>query len=192
MGPGSARALTALRAADALVRDDSGKGSRHRPSLVNISDNRGCRSAFSPHDVPELCWISPSKFERGRRECRVLAAPMARQQIEKLAAVTTGSAKTSGIPCAMVLRLTSYSPRGTGLVCPRRQQDHLSRLDTSVGVSGPYDLVVRVSVVRPREDIARLADASIASPPHVLVTIARPSLFHRGGMTEEDHIFLKN
>jgi hypothetical protein len=29
---------------------------------------------------------------------------MARQQTKKLAAVTTGSAKTSGIPCAMVLQ----------------------------------------------------------------------------------------
>jgi hypothetical protein len=35
---------------------------------------------------------------------------MARQQQEKQAAVTTGSDKTSGIPCAMVLTLMSCSP----------------------------------------------------------------------------------
>jgi hypothetical protein len=41
--------------------------------------------------TPELCIIlAPSKSKRGRREGRVQAAPMARQQIKKLAAVTTG------------------------------------------------------------------------------------------------------
>jgi hypothetical protein len=48
---------------------------------------------------------------RGRRECRVKASPMARLQEKKQAAVTTGSAKSSGIPCAMVLRLIACSPR---------------------------------------------------------------------------------
>ena len=35
---------------------------------------------------------------RGRREGRVQAAPMARQQIEKLAAVTTGLAEHPAFP----------------------------------------------------------------------------------------------
>jgi hypothetical protein len=43
---------------------------------------------------------------------------MARQQIEKLAAVTTGSAKSSGIPCAMVLTLISRSPWEPGFLAP--------------------------------------------------------------------------
>ena len=34
-----------------------------------------CASAFSQHDLPELsCFVSPER-KRGRRECRVLAAP---------------------------------------------------------------------------------------------------------------------
>jgi len=41
----------------------------------------------------------------GRRECRMLAAPMARLQQGKQAAVTTGKAGTTGIPCAMVYGL---------------------------------------------------------------------------------------
>ena len=179
--------LYKLRAAAALVRN-----AERFQFTYQTTKEKGVR----PHSRGANCvrvllqvtlWI-----ERGRRECRVLAAPMARLQNKKQAAVTTGSAETSGIPCAMALRLTSYSPRGAGLVCPRRQRDHPSRLDTSVGVSGPYDLVVRLGAVRPHEDIARVAKASIASPPHVLVTIARPSLFHRGGMPGEEHIFLKN
>jgi hypothetical protein len=52
--------------------------------------------------APGLCSMSPSKC-RGRRECRMLTAPMARLQQGKQAAATTGSAGTTGIPCAMVL-----------------------------------------------------------------------------------------
>jgi len=44
--------------------------------------------------------------------------PMARQQKEKLAAVTTGSAKSSGIPCTMVLTLISRSPWEPGYLAP--------------------------------------------------------------------------
>jgi hypothetical protein len=43
---------------------------------------------------------------------------MARQQQKKLAAVTTGSAKSSGIPCTMVLTRSFALSRGTGLYCP--------------------------------------------------------------------------
>jgi len=46
----------------------------------------------------------------GRGECRMLAAPMARLQQKTQAAVTTGSAETTGIPRAMVLRLYALSP----------------------------------------------------------------------------------
>src|SRR5689334_22654209 len=58
--------------------------------------------------------------ERGRRECRVQAAPMARLQQGKQAAVTTGKAGAAGIPCAMVLRLIARSPRSAGLDSLRR------------------------------------------------------------------------
>jgi hypothetical protein len=40
----------------------------------------------------------------------MLAAPMARLQTKKQAAVTTGKAGTIGIPCAMVLTAASRSP----------------------------------------------------------------------------------
>jgi hypothetical protein len=43
---------------------------------------------------------------------------MARLQKSKQAAVATGSAKSSGIPCAMVLTLIARSPWGPGLIAP--------------------------------------------------------------------------
>jgi hypothetical protein len=46
----------------------------------------------------------------GRRECRMQAAPMARLQQKTQAAVTTGTAERSGIPCAMVYGLYVVSP----------------------------------------------------------------------------------
>jgi len=54
------------------------------------------------------------------------AAPMARLQQGKQAAVTTGKAGTTGIPCAMGLRLTPWSPRCAGLFSHRRSW-HRSR-----------------------------------------------------------------
>jgi hypothetical protein len=54
---------------------------------------------------PSLEKQTPSEI-RGRRECRVMASPMARLQQEKQAAVTTGSAGSTGIPCAMAYDLS--------------------------------------------------------------------------------------
>jgi hypothetical protein len=61
--------------------------------------------AFPRQDLPEFCRSSRTSDMRGRRECRVRAAPMARLQQGKQAAVTTGSAGTTGIPRAMVYGL---------------------------------------------------------------------------------------
>jgi hypothetical protein len=61
--------------------------------------------------------------------------------------VTTGGAGSSGLPCAMVLRLISRSPRGPGTFAPVIG-GLLRQLDTSVGVSGPRDFAVRFKRVR--------------------------------------------
>src|SRR5215471_16572864 len=70
--------------------------------------------------VPELSKRTALEIMRGRREGRVQAAPMARQQIKKLAAVTTGLAGASGLPCAMVLRLIRDLPGARALLPPSR------------------------------------------------------------------------
>jgi hypothetical protein len=104
--------------------------------------------------------------ERQRAECRVLAAPMARQQTKKLAAVTTGSAKSAGIPCAMVLTVSFVLSRGPGFIASVIARFVTAQLGASVGAPGPHDFAVRVGIVRPRTQGTR-AIASTASPLHV-------------------------
>jgi hypothetical protein len=85
---------------------------------------------------------------RGCRECRVKASPMARQQQRKLAAVTTGSARSSGIPCAMVLTLIRDLPRDR-LSCPCRSSASRSELGISTGMPGPHDFTSALACARP-------------------------------------------
>ena len=70
-----------------------------------------CVSAISRRIAPEVLQIiSPRR--RGRRECRVLAAPAVSCAISAKSAHTSIQVQLehSGIPCAMVLRLIPSSP----------------------------------------------------------------------------------
>ena len=87
----------------------------------------------------------------------MLAAPMARLQQKTQAAVTTGTPKQSGIPCAMVLRLLRDLPGVPGLIAPVARE-FLHELDPSVGGPGQHDLTVRTDALR----LLRI-DPSIAS-----------------------------
>jgi hypothetical protein len=74
----------------------------------------------------------PSENRRGRRECWVMASPMARLQQKKQAAVTTGSAGhrhslRNGVTAYIALSL------GNGLSCPHRPRDHLAVLASASG-----------------------------------------------------------
>jgi hypothetical protein len=64
---------------------------------------------------------------------------------EMHAAVTTGSAKSSGIPRAMFDGLYAFSP-GTGLIAPviRATRQRRREFDASSGASGPHDFTVRI------------------------------------------------
>ena len=77
---------------------------------IQIS-NSGYASAFSRHDLPEIC-ISFS-LQRGSRECRMRAAPAVScaNCTSKCAHEHTGQRRTSDIPCAMALRRITRSPR---------------------------------------------------------------------------------
>ncbi len=136
-------------------------------------DNRGCgasafnhfrrhNSAFSRLDPPEVC-PNVSRLEiRGRGECRMRAAPAvpcAKWEKEAHTSIQV-QRRTSDIPCAMVLRLTSRSPRSIGLSCLRRLRiwpirarsgRHASEdLTPTTEASGPHDFTVRNSTVRQR------------------------------------------
>src|SRR5258706_7038166 len=96
---------------------------------------------------PSCAKPSALKF-RGRRECRALNAPAAscvKKQTHEL--VTTVTPDSPGIPRAMVLRLTSRSPRRPGFVvtvaCASSR-----RLDANPGAPEPHDLAVRFSIIR--------------------------------------------
>ena len=77
----------------------------------------------------------------------------------------------SDIPCAIGFNgLSSRSPRGAGLVSPRRLQIIIRKLDLSVGRSGPHDLTVRTGGAR----LARRNVHRIPLPTSVTIAI-RPS-----------------
>ena len=150
----------------------------------NVKQPRGHASAFSRRFAPELLHASPSKLKRGRRECRVKASPMARLQQKKQAAVTTGSARSSGTPCAMVFTVCFALSPGTGLSCPRRFVDHPAKLSASVGAPGPHDFTVRLGVVRRRD--TRAATPLRPSHPAANVRDDREApLFKAAGRAEK-------
>jgi hypothetical protein len=94
----------------------------------------------------EVC-CQATLLNRGRRECRELAAPMARLQQEMQAAGTTGSAETSRhSPRDGFTAYFAFSPvlRAFWPPLPARRGKRHSKRDTSVGVSGPRDLTVRI------------------------------------------------
>ena len=80
-----------------------------------------------------------------------LARPQPRMQKWKAyEIVTTGPPQRSGTPCAMVLRVTSCSPRRPGFVVSviGAMRQHCRQLDISVGISGPHDFIVRDRRIR--------------------------------------------
>ena len=84
--------------------------------VMTAEDDATSRSRDSI--CPRLAIEFPYPPNRGRRECRVHAAPAVSCAIgaKKYAHEHTGSAEASDIPCAMALRLISRSPRRAGLV----------------------------------------------------------------------------
>ena len=73
---------------------------------------------------------------------------MARLQQEKQAAVTTGSAGSTGIPCAMVLRLIRALPGDRAFLPPSSRGPSSAQLSLSVGRPGPHAFAVRIGCVR--------------------------------------------
>jgi hypothetical protein len=98
----------------------------------------------------------------GSRKCRMRAAPAVSRakQAKKTHTSIQVQRRHSGIPCAMVLRLTARSPRRIGLCCLRRLRIAGSSapgradlpsadLTPTTEASGPHDFTVRFSIVRP-------------------------------------------
>jgi len=75
----------------------------------------------------ECCFEPPSELKRGRRECRVAGRnPWPPEG-------TTGSAKSSGVPCAMVLAVSFALSLGPGLLPPSPRGSHSRNLTPASG-----------------------------------------------------------
>ena len=125
---------------------------------------------------------------RGRRECRERSAPAAACATKSTRVSNHRYAASAGIPCAMVLRLMSRSPRGPGSFAPVIPEKLASQeLSASVGAPGPHAFAVRNS-------IARLATP--LRPPHPAPNVRddreAPLLWERdGGKNTQFPIFRK-
>jgi len=125
------------------------------------------------------------------------AAPMARLQQKKQAAVTTGKAGATGIPCATVLTAASCSPWCAGLVSHHHPRE-MSR-ESLIPASGDRDHTTSPSAQPVSAKRLCRASASLVSwsrrvhriPRPTFVTIAkRPSI--GSGICEDNHSVLKN
>src|SRR5262249_46950158 len=87
---------------------------------------------------------SPSQ-SRGRRECRMLAAPasLACRRNALCARKQDRAAETAGIPCAMVYGLSRALLGEPGFLPPSSAGLIAHELDSSIGESGPYAFAVR-------------------------------------------------
>ncbi len=140
-----------------------------RRSTLHLRTVNAAPQPRGAHSRPSFAHRDTLQTE-GRREGRVQAAPMARLQKEKQAAVTTGLAEQPAFP-ARWLNGCSVLSQGTGLACPRHRD--VADQDTSVGVSGPHGLTVRPGFVRPHAKRALRPQAATASPAPRSVTIAK-------------------
>ena len=118
-----------------------------RASLVRDDENYS-RDASRPR----LARNFPPSSNRGRRECRMRAAPAISCAMctKRCAHEHTGQRRTSDIPCAMALRLITSSPRRTALLPPSRPgKSNASRcMDASNAASGPHVFAVRFGRAR--------------------------------------------
>ena len=114
------------------------------PRLKRGMTIEGRDSALSRRDAPEFehehC---PSKREgAGKAGCPPHPQPRV-QSVESTRVRHHRFAGTPGLPCAMVLTVSSALSPVTGLCCHRRWLSCLCQLDASVGASGPHGFAVR-------------------------------------------------
>jgi len=125
--------------------------------------------------------LSPSQTEgAGNAGCPMHPQPHARYGVVSMRMISRDTAESPGIPHAMVLQIIRDLPGEPGFLapvvpsvaahrCPVGLRATPTKLDTSVGVSGPHDFSVRNNAARP----ARRHHSRIASPCDCLRTRRR-------------------
>jgi len=134
--------------------------------------------AFPRHEMPESCVTCvplKSKRAQGMPGEGLTHGPPAEK---KQAAVTTGSAGSSGIPCAMVLRLIRDLPGEPGFLAPVAR-DHLASLTPA---SGCQDHTISPSA-KPRSSASATRREPYVHriPASRSVTIGQNALLIEGG-----------
>jgi hypothetical protein len=114
-----------------------------RQTAERISENvrPHSRGAFCVRAVESIAL--ENREGAGKAGCWPHPWPACKQ---KAGGVTTGTSRTTGLPCAMALTVSFVLSSGTGLSCPRRPQSArcaLQELSASVGAPGPHDFSVR-------------------------------------------------
>jgi hypothetical protein len=137
---------------------DASLRARAKQSISPHRERMDCFVAFAPRNdgwtqlrdlaatAPEFCLRHLALEVRGCRECRALDAPAALCAVKVKAHKHShhGHTGTPGIPRAMVLTVSSALSSVTGLVATVPAQcAALSRVDASVGASGPHGFAVR-------------------------------------------------
>jgi hypothetical protein len=127
---------------------------------IQLSNSeRMCVRILAARCARALRRFSPSRRTRGRRESRMRAAPAVScaKCTKESAHEHTGSAEN--IRPSLRNGFTAYNALSpvNGLCCHRRHADRSTRLDASVGASGPHDFAVRVSHARQSQHLR---------PPH--------------------------
>ena len=169
-----------------IVSIDSGLAALRRPGMTSVTfPNSTVKQRGRTHiRVPAAQNASGSRQKsrprkRGRRECRVQAAPMARLQQGKQAGSHHRSSQYNRHSLRDGLRLIARSPRRPGFDCLRRQRTRPAGL---IPASGDQDHTpspsAAVLLVQQRPDVHRI-------PHSTSVTIAiRPSCGARDGGRE--------
>ena len=149
MGPGSALALLAC----------PGRRAREYASAISRRDFARVMQILLP----------PSKIEgAGNAGCALHPRSRVPNCAKKAHTSIQVQRRQSDIPCATALRLTSCSPRWSGLVVTVTPEKLASQeLDASIAAPGPHDFAVR-SGVFVRRDHSRLTPKRPSHPaPHV-------------------------
>ncbi|MET4117368.1 hypothetical protein ABIB85_004029 [Bradyrhizobium sp. JR1.5] len=115
-----------------------------------------------------LLSVSPSSRRKGAGKAGRRLAPRVRTR-KTHAGVTTGDAGTSGLPCAMVLRLMARSPREAMHYCPLRLADDRCAHPVGPHITASLDAqtpgVRTTRFCRPRTSLPGHPEACACSPP---------------------------
>jgi hypothetical protein len=131
---------------------------------------------ISPRDAREVWQVIFALWKTegaGKTGCALHPRSRVQIPVEETHTSIQVQRKHSGLPCAVVLRLTSCSPRRSGfLVTVAPEKLASQELDAGVEASGPHDFAVRLSL---RSSVAALA--STASRPAFVTIASRPSVW---------------